>query len=143
MAFSLRLREWLLSHFLALLEEADSLGAVEQPTSIPRAYGQYGPDGSFTPRQANLFPRPGQPHTTVKLGARRVALGDTPRYTPPFIPPPRGSPVVVLPLPDQPVTHEGVLEFRPLALDLAGQPQAVVTWLATPIIGDEDGGVSG
>jgi hypothetical protein len=128
--FSLQLRQFLIAHFIALLEGENSLEAVEQPTSVPRAYGQLGVDGSFTPRQATLMPRPGQAHTTVMLGGRRVALGDTPRYIPPLPERPRGSPIVTSPMPYQPVASRALAEKLGAAHQLNGAVQDLPTWAA-------------
>lgn len=88
------MREFLLSHFLELLQEQETVETKEQPVSAPRIWGQIGGDSTRTGRQGNLRAAPGTGHLTQRANGVSRAVGDTKRHHPSPPEPPRNSPVV-------------------------------------------------
>lgn len=133
---SLAAREWFLRWLELYLAELEPEGGALEPetnaTQAARIYGQYS-GGKLTGRQSNLTARPGQPLTTVTVGGRRFAVGDTRKQTPLPVPPPRNSPVVTLPTPLQPVMPLSVgQKHDPQLYDPRGMPEPLPSWVVVP-----------
>ena len=112
MSLELLLKDFLLSHFIALLQEQETVEATEQPVSAPRIWGTIAGDGSATGRQSNFRAAPGTGHLTQRANGLSRAVGDTKRHHP--APPelPRNSPVVVNSTPPQPAPERYLAELR-------------------------------
>ena len=100
---------------------------------------QRGAGAYFTPKQANKLPRRGEKLNIITVGGIDYigAMGDTRKRSPALRPMSRGGGAFPILLPHQPVTHEGVPEFRALLLGEGMQP--VTSWVAFESLGD--GGV--